>query len=85
MTDQRSSTPGAEHHSSVPPLSASDAPPPLPAGLILLPLAVPLLIFAAAFCANGSRQPITLEAAISILLLAGAPFVAGAAIRASRT
>jgi heme exporter protein B len=55
------------------------------AGLILLPLAVPLLIFAAAFCANGSRQPITLEAAISILLLAGAPFVAGAAIRASRT
>jgi len=35
MTDQRSSTPGAEHNSSVPPLSASDAPPPLPAGLVL--------------------------------------------------
>lgn len=55
------------------------------AGLILLPLAVPLLIFAAAYCADGGRQAITLEAAISILVLAGAPFVAGAAIRASRT
>lgn len=55
------------------------------AGLLLLPLAVPLLIFAAAFCANGGNQAIALEAAIAILLLAGAPFVAGAAIRASRT
>lgn len=55
------------------------------AGLILLPLAVPLLIFAAAFCANGGNQAIVLEAAISIFLLAGGPFVAGAAIRASRT
>ena len=55
------------------------------AGLLLLPLAVPLLIFAAAFCASGSNQPIALEAAVAILLLAGSPFVAGAAIRASRT
>ena len=55
------------------------------AGLILLPLAVPLLIFAAAFCTSGGNQAMALEAAISILLLAGAPFVAGAAIRASRT
>lgn len=55
------------------------------AGLLLLPIAVPLLIFAAAFCADGGNQPIALEAAISILLLAGAPFVSGAAIRASRT
>ena len=55
------------------------------AGLLLLPLAVPLLIFAAAFCASGSNQAIALEAAIAILLLAGSPFVAGAAIRASRT
>ena len=54
------------------------------AGLLLLPLAVPLLIFAAAFCANGNNQAMALEAAMSILLLAGAPFVAGAAIRASR-
>jgi len=55
------------------------------AGILLLPLAVPLLIFAGAFCANGNRQPMALEAAISILLMAGAPFVAGAAIKASRT
>ncbi|MFL6724898.1 MAG: heme exporter protein CcmB [Sphingomicrobium sp.] len=55
------------------------------AGLLLLPLAVPLLIFAAAFCGDGSNQAMSLEAAVSILLLAGAPFVAGAAIRAART
>ena len=48
------------------------------AGLLLLPLAVPLLIF-------GAANALLLEAAVSILLLAGAPFVAGAAIRASRT
>ena len=55
------------------------------AGLLLLPIAVPLLIFAAAFCAEGSNQAMALEAAISILLLAGGPFVGGAAIRAART
>jgi heme exporter protein B len=55
------------------------------AGLLLLPIAVPLLIFAAAFCAEGGNPAMALEAAISILLLAGSPFVAGAAIRASRT
>lgn len=48
------------------------------AGLLLLPLAVPLLIF-------GAADAVLLEAAISLLLTAGAPFVAGAAIRASRT
>jgi heme exporter protein B len=48
------------------------------AGLLLLPLAVPLLIF-------GASQALLLEAAVSLLLTAGAPFVAGAAIRASRT
>src|SRR5690349_5032999 len=48
------------------------------AGLLLLPLAVPLLIF-------GAANALLLEAAVSILLTAGAPFVAGAAIRASRT
>ena len=55
------------------------------AGLLMLPLAVPLLIFAAAFCGDGGNQAMALEAAISILLLAGAPFVGGAAIRAART
>jgi heme exporter protein B len=48
------------------------------AGLLLLPLAVPLLIF-------GAANALPLEAAVSLLLTAGAPFVAGAAIRASRT
>ena len=48
------------------------------AGLLLLPLAVPLLIF-------GAANAVLLEAAISLLLTAGAPFVAGAAIRAART
>jgi heme exporter protein B len=55
------------------------------AGLLLLPLAVPLLVFAAAFCGSGGNQAMALEAAVSILLLAGAPFVAAAAIRAGRT
>lgn len=55
------------------------------AGLLLLPLAVPLLIFAAAYCAGVGSQAITLEAAISLLLTAGSPFVAAAAIRAART
>ena len=48
------------------------------AGLLLLPLAVPLLIF-------GAADALLLEAAVSLLLTAGAPFVAGAAIRAART
>jgi len=48
------------------------------AGLLLLPLAVPLLIF-------GAADALLLEAAVSLLLTAGAPFVASAAIRASRT
>lgn len=48
------------------------------AGLLLLPLAVPLLIFAI-----GDALP--LEAAVSLLITTGAPFVTGATIRASRT
>jgi len=48
------------------------------AGLLLLPLAVPLLIF-------GAADAYLLEGAVSLLLTAGAPFVAGAAIRATRT
>jgi heme exporter protein B len=53
------------------------------AGLLLLPLAVPLLIFGAALLDDraGALQWL---AAVSLLLVAGAPFVAGAAIRASR-
>ena len=48
------------------------------AGLLLLPLAVPLLIF-------GAADAYLLEGAVSLLLTAGAPFMAGAAIRAART
>jgi heme exporter protein B len=55
------------------------------AGLLLLPLAVPLLIFGAAASGAGGQGPLLLEAAISLALLAGGPFVAGASIRASRT
>jgi heme exporter protein B len=46
--------------------------------LLLLPLAVPLLIF-------GAANALLLEVSVSLLLTAGAPFVAGAAIRAART
>lgn len=55
------------------------------AGLLLLPLAVPLLIFGAAASGDPQSGALLLEAAVTLLLLAGAPFVAGAAIRASRT
>lgn len=48
------------------------------AALLLLPFAVPLLIF-------GAANALLLEAAVSLLLTVGAPFVAGAAIRAGRT
>lgn len=54
------------------------------AGLLLFPLAVPLLIFGAA-ASLGDQGALLLEAAMSLVLTAGAPFVAGAAIRASRT
>jgi heme exporter protein B len=55
------------------------------ASLLLLPLAIPLLIFGAAASAGGHPSALLLEAAVSLLLTAGAPFVAGAAIRAART
>ncbi|CAN5123773.1 heme exporter protein CcmB [soil metagenome] len=54
------------------------------AGLLLLPLAVPLLIFGAAASGDRESGALLLEAAVTLLLVAGAPFVAGAAIRAAR-
>jgi heme exporter protein B len=54
-------------------------------GLLLMPLAVPLLIFGAAAAGDGGSGPLKLEAAIALLIVAGSPFVTGAAIRASRT
>lgn len=54
------------------------------AGMMTLPLAVPLLIFGVG-ASVGEPGAIALEAAVSLVLVAGSPFVAGAAIRASRT
>jgi heme exporter protein B len=55
------------------------------AGLLMLPLAVPILIFGAALTeANGNGGALKLLAAASLLLVAVAPFAAGAAMRAAR-
>lgn len=54
------------------------------AGLLLIPLAVPLLVFGAGALATGGNSGIALTAALSLLLVAIAPFAAGAAIRAAR-
>ena len=54
-------------------------------GLLLMPLAVPLVIFGAAAAGAGNQGALKLEAAIALLIVAGAPFVTGAAIRAART
>jgi heme exporter protein B len=51
------------------------------AGLVMLPLAVPLLIFGAGALTEGAGA-FKLLAAVSLLLVAGAPFAAGAAMRA---
>lgn len=53
------------------------------AGLVLLPLAVPILIFGAGMIdGQGDAGALQLLAAASLLLVAAAPFAAGAAIRA---
>ena len=51
------------------------------AGLAMLPLAIPLLIFGAG-ALEGGAAAWKLLAATSLLLIAGVPFVAGAAMRA---
>ena len=53
-------------------------------GLLLVPLAVPLLVFGAGALATGGESGIALTGAISLLLVAIAPFAGGAAIRAAR-
>lgn len=55
------------------------------AGLLMMPLAVPLIIFGAAATGDGESAALKLEAAVALLLVAGSPFVTGAAIRAGRT
>jgi len=54
------------------------------AGLLLIPLAVPILVFGAGALAIGGASGIALTAAISLLLVAITPFAGGAAIRAAR-
>ncbi len=53
-------------------------------GLLLIPLAVPILIFGAGALAQPDSAGLTLCAAISLALCAVAPFAGAAAVRASR-
>jgi len=53
-------------------------------GLLLIPLALPILIFGAGALARMDGASLGFVAAISLLLVALAPFAAGAAIRAAR-
>ncbi len=53
-------------------------------GLLLIPLALPILIFGAGALARMDQASLGFVAAISLLLVAIAPFAAGAAIRAAR-
>lgn len=54
------------------------------AGLLVIPLAVPLLIFGAGSLSTGGSSGLMLAAACSLVLIALAPFAGGAAIRAAR-
>jgi heme exporter protein B len=51
------------------------------AGLLVIPLAVPLLIFGAGSLATDGAGGLALTGAVSLVLLTIAPFAAGAAIR----
>lgn len=53
-------------------------------GLLILPLAVPLLIFGAGMLDPGARGALKLLAASSMILTVIAPFAAGAALRGLR-
>ncbi|MEY4953625.1 MAG: hypothetical protein RL299_2049 [Pseudomonadota bacterium] len=54
-------------------------------GLLLIPLAVPLIVFGAGSLATGGESGLALTAAFSLVLLAITPFAAGAAIREGRS
>lgn len=54
------------------------------AGLLILPLAVPLLIFGAGALSEAQGGGFKLLASVSLLYVAVAPFAAGAAMRAAR-
>lgn len=53
-------------------------------GLLMLPLAVPLLIFGAGSFGDGGMGALKLLGATALILTATAPFAAGAALRAAR-
>jgi heme exporter protein B len=53
-------------------------------GLLVIPLGVPLLIFGAGSLSQGGESGLALTAAVSLVLLAAAPFAGGAAVRAAR-
>lgn len=53
-------------------------------GLLVIPLAVPLLIFGAGSLATGGESGVALTGAVSLVLLAVGPFAAAAAVRAAR-
>ena len=55
------------------------------AGILLMPLAIPLVIFGAAATGADPGGALKLEAAVALLTIVGAPFVTAAAIRAART
>ncbi len=54
------------------------------AGLLVIPLAVPVLIFGAGSLAPGGASGLALTAAASLVLCALAPFAGGAAVRGGR-
>ena len=54
------------------------------AGLMVIPLAVPILIFGAGALSRPDSSGLLLTTAISLVLVAVTPFAAGAAVRASR-
>lgn len=54
-------------------------------GLLVIPMAVPLLIFGAGSLSTGGESGLGLTAAASLVLLAIAPFAGGAAVRAARS
>lgn len=53
-------------------------------GLLLIPLAVPILVFGAGALSSHGENGIALAGAFSLVLLAIAPFAGGAAVRAAR-
>jgi len=55
------------------------------AGLLMLPVAIPLLIFGVGASGASGVGALKLEAAVALVVIAAAPFVSGAALRAGRT